>query len=76
MVRERYEFPASGDDDAFPQPVLTSAAGDGPSDSQTPLFLALLLTHLDLAAAAKRQTSALFSPVVQQLENVPLGSDL
>lgn len=72
MLRERYEFPADETRD-FPQPILTSVASDTTGDTQTPLFLALLLTHLDSSAPAKRQAAYLFNPVVRQLENVALG---
>jgi len=70
MIRERY---TTEEGEAFPQPFLTGQRSDWPGDTQTPLFLGLLLTHLDQTQPAKIQTASLFNPVLRQLEDIDHG---
>jgi len=68
LIRERYSGVESEGSD-FPQPELTTIESDWTGDKKTAFFLSLLLSHLDLPVAAKRQNAELMLPITSGTSN-------
>lgn len=71
LVRERYRVDEC-DVSAFPQPLLCGISSSWPGDTKMPVFLGLLLAHLDLSARPKAAVHSLFDPLLAKLENLDL----
>ena len=65
LVRERYRL-RDGDD--YHQPMLVGVANQIGGDAYSAIFLGVLLSHLEIASAAKLQNFATFLPVLSALE--------
>jgi hypothetical protein len=65
LVRERYRL---RDDDVYHQPMLVGVANQIGGDAYSAIFLGVLLSHLEIASAAKLQNFATFRPVLSALE--------
>ena len=71
LIRERYRQNNS-DSDTFPQPYLARIASQWTGDTKTPVFLGLLLVHLDLPSTAKKTIAAIFNPILSTMDSVDL----
>lgn len=65
LVRERYRL---RDGDVYHQPMLVGVANQIGGDAYSAIFLGVLLSHLEIASAAKLQNFATFLPVLSALE--------
>ncbi len=70
LVRERYRPRVK---DGYPQPMLVGVANSIGGDAYSAMFLGVLLSHLEIASAAKVQNHATFRPGLRGLEEEDLG---
>lgn len=70
FIRETYRIP--DDETAFPQPWLSAIKSKWPRDTQTALFIGMLMMHLDLPAS-KAELARIFDPILGHMEEVDLG---
>lgn len=71
LVRERYRPGGTG---GYPQPMLVGVANPIGGDAYSAMFLGVLLSHLEIASAAKVQNHATFRPGLRGLEEEDLGA--
>lgn len=62
------KYARSDDPDKFAQPTLSTIDSDWTGDIRLPVFLNLLLAHLDLPAASKKLAAGLISPMHGEVE--------